>query len=165
MIPDKLYRLALLVMFTLAVIQIINFFRYKPMMDSDLEHMNPSLLTHQVEDWAPEWTDKPTINYYYRDNRYSTDMKLKPKLMDPLHLNPGLSCAPQFDWDVKATPGANNVYGDLIWQKTNPKMVLESNCLHCSHNKRQPALNPPVGVASSFTTHYDNDMTVGSLDV
>jgi len=161
---DKLCRLALIVMFALAFVQIINFFNQKPtIIETKLEHLNPSLLTHQVDDWAPEITDKPTITYYYKGDRYSKDMKFDPKLIDPLHQDTSLSCGPKFDWDVNATPGANNVYGDLLWHKTNPKMILESGCLKCSHG-RQSSYDSPSGVASLFTSKYDNDMAIGPID-
>lgn len=164
MIPDKLYRLALLVMFILALIQIINFFNQKPVIiETKLEHLNPSLLTHQYDDLAPIPSDNKQINFYYKDNRYAAENKLDPELLDPLSRNPGVRCGPKFDWDVKANPGANNVYGDMMWHKTSPKMILESNCLSCKQFQPSNVFNEPSGVASSLTSTYDNGMAIGAL--
>lgn len=158
---DKLCKLALLVMFILAVMQIYNFFSNSSSM---MEHMNPALLTHQQVDWAPEWTDHPTITYYLKnEDRYSAKTKLNPKLIDPLVTDPGLPCGPKFDWSVKMQPGANNVYGDMIWSKASPQMILENNCLNCNHVAKQGPFNEPSGIASSLTTKFDNGMVIGSL--
>ena len=181
MIPDKLYRLALLVMFILALIQIINFFNQKPVViETKLEHLNPSLLNHQDVDFSRVPNDELQPNFYYKDNRYAAENKLDPELIDPLRRDPGVNCTPKFDWDVKANPGANNVYGDMMWHKTSPKMILESNCLSCkqyqpsnvssnvhsSHSAPHPlhdVFNEPSGVASSLTSTYDNGMAIGAL--
>lgn len=164
MISDKLYRLALLVMFILALIQIINFFNQKPVIiETKYEHLNPSLLTHQYESLASEPSDNKEINFYYKDNRYSQENKLNPQLLDPLSNDPGLKCGPKFDWDVKANPGANNVYGDMMWHKESPKMILEDNCISCNQFQPQKSLNEPTGISSSFTSAYDNGMVIGAL--
>lgn len=164
MISDKLYRLALLVIFTLAIIQISNFFNQKPILiETKYEHLNPSLLTHQYENLAPIPSDNKKMDFYYKDNRYSADHQLAPELVDPLGTDTGIKCAPQFDWDVKSNPGANNVYGDVMWHKQSPKMILEDNCINCKQFQPQKSFNEPSGVASSFTSSYDNGMVIGAL--
>ena len=164
MLSDKLYRLTLLVMFVLALIQIINFFSSKPtIIETKYEHMNPSLLTHQIESLAPEPSDEKKINFYYKDNRYATENKLDPELVDPLITDPRLTCGPKFDWSVKGNPGANNVYGDMMWHKESPKMIMEDNCLSCKQFQPEKTFNEPSGIASSFTSAYDNGMIIGAL--
>jgi hypothetical protein len=164
MISDKLYRLALLVIFILALIQIINFFNQKPVIiETKYEHLNPNLLTHQYENLAAKPGDKTEIDFYYRDNRYSTENKLTPELIDPLKTSPGIKCGPKFDWDVKSYPGANNVYGDMVWNTHEPRMVLQNNCLSCNQFQPQKSFNEPTGTASALTSAYDNGMTIGAL--
>lgn len=160
---DKLYRLSLLVLVVLALIQIYNYMYRSPVVIETTEHMNPSLLTHQIEDLAPMPDPNNPINFYVKEDRYNADLKLNPKLMDPLApYQEGVKCGPQMDWSTNANPGANNVYGDLIWHKTSPKMVLESNCLSCKQGK-QPTYNEPSGVASDFTSQFGNYSIVGAL--
>ncbi len=164
MSSNNLYKLALLVIFVLVTIQIINIFNQKPVIiEPKTEHMNPSLLTHQYEDLQKEPSDQPKLNFYYKDNRYSNDNNFNPQLVDPLHQETGLQCTPQFDWDIKLNPGANNVYGDNVWHTSEPKMVLENNCMSCGQFQPSDSFNEPTGIESSLLEQYDNSIVVGSL--
>ncbi|QKF94151.1 hypothetical protein QKU48_gp0693 [Fadolivirus algeromassiliense] len=162
---DKLYKLALLVVFILAIIQIYLFFVEKPMIiEAKYEHMNPSLLTHQYENLAAEPGVKPEIDYYVKENRYDSEQKYTPKLRDPLSTQPRLGCGPKFDWDVNLNPGANNTYGDLLWHETSPRMVMNDNCIGCKNFTREKSYNEPTGVASDLTSSYAGSSYEGSLD-
>lgn len=164
MSSNNLYKLALIVIFVLAIVQIINIFNNKTVViEPKTEHMNPSLLTHQYEDLQKEPSNHQKLNYYYKDNRYSNSNNFNPELIDPLHQDTGLKCAPQFDWDVKLNPGANNVYGDNVWHTSEPKMVLENNCMSCGQFKKNDSFNEPTGIESSLLEKYDNSIVVGSL--
>ena len=147
------YQIALLVIFIIAIIMIYNSY------NKQTEHMNPTLLTHQIEDLAPIPNDKPIINFYNKDqNRYSTNKKYNPKLVDPLITNPGLPCAPKNNWSTYQNPGANNTYGDMIWHKSSPRMVLQDNCLHCNNFKPTSTYNEPSGIASSLTNEFEGSL-------
>ena len=161
---DNLYRLSLLVLLILAVIQIYNYMYRPPAVIETTEHMNPALLTHQYESWAPKPDPENPIQFYVKENRYDSDLKLNPKLQDPLgKLNSGIGCGPKMDWDTNANPGANNVYGDLIWHKTSPRMVLESNCMSCKQFAPSKSYNEPSGVASDLTSGLGDVNVVGAL--
>ena len=146
---DKLCGLALLVIFVLAVVQIYYYISAKPTVIEEkfTEHMNPNLLTHQIENLASKPGDPPVIQYYIKENRFAKDADLCPRLEDTLISDPGLNCGPKMNWQTLALPGANNVYGDMIWNKTSPKMVLESNCMNCNQSRDY---NGPVGVPSNI---------------
>jgi hypothetical protein len=164
MISNKLYSLALLVIFILSLMQIINFFNQKQtIIEENKEHMNPALLTHQYDSYAPVPSDVKNINFYYKNNRFAVENRGEPELIDPLITDPRLGCGPKFDWSTKVNPGANNVYGDLLWHKTSPKMILEKNCLNCNDFKSNKLFDEPVGMTSELTDTYDNGMVIGSL--
>lgn len=162
---DKLYRLAVIVVSILAIIQIYLFFTQEPkIIEAKYEHLNPSLLTHQVENLRPEPAEPSSIDYYLKENRYDAENKYTPELQDPLSTKPRLGCGPKFDWDVNLNPGANNTYGDLIWHETSPKMVLNDNCLSCKNHLPTKSYNEPSGVASDLTSAYAGSSLEGSLD-
>lgn len=132
---DKLCMLALLVIIILALFQIYNYM-------SSTEHMNPALLTHQVEDLAAKPGDPTNINFFVRGDRFAEDKQLNPQLQPILPAIEGIKCGPQIDWNNYASAGANNVYGDMIWNTTSPRMVLEDNSFKCGNQK----FNAPVGI-------------------
>lgn len=160
---DRLCMLALIVIIVICIVQI-----YQMYFGAQTEHMNPALLTHQVENLASKPGDPVVIDYYIRGDRFAADTKLCPKLTDPLITDPGLKCGPQMNWDTLALPGANNVYGDLIWHKTSPKMVLENNAMTCGNQNYNPPRGVPA-VTPSCDSNYElsqslNDFgTVGAL--
>ena len=169
---DKLCGLALLVIFVLAVVQIYYYISAKPTVIEEkfTEHMNPSLLTHQVENLASKPGLEPVIQYYIKENRFSTSEDLSPRLEETLISDPGLNCGPKMNWQTLALPGANNVYGDMIWNTTSPKMVLESNCMNCNQSRdyNGPAGVPslvgiPCGIASDYTSQLNEIGVPGAL--
>jgi hypothetical protein len=161
---DKLYRLSLLVLLVLAVVQIYNYMYKSPAIIETKEHMNPALLTHQYEDLASKPDPNNPINYYVKENRFNAKLKLNPTLLDPIgNKNSGIKCGPKMDWDTDQIPGANNVYGDLIWHKTSPKMVLESKCMNCNDFSKGNSYNEPSGVASGLTSGLGDYDVVGAL--
>ena len=161
---DKLYRLSLLVLLVLAVVQIYNYMYRSAAVIETTEHMNPALLTHQIESIAPKPDPNNPIHYYVKENRFNADLKLNPTLIDPIgDLNEGIKCGPKMDWSTNSMPGANNVYGDMIWHKTSPKMVLESNCMNCNQNAPSVSFNEPSGIASDLTSGLGSYDVVGAL--
>lgn len=165
MIPDKLYQLTLLVIFVIAIIQIINLFKTNPMViEAKYEHLNPALLTHQVENLAEKPSDNSDISFYLKENRYDAANKYNPKLQGVLISDPRLSCGPKFDWETKHLPGANNTYGDLVWHQTEPKNVLQQNCLNCNHYMPPKQYNEPVGITSEITSAYGSQTEPMALD-
>lgn len=147
---DRLCMLALIVIIVICVVQI-----YQMYFGVRTEHMNPALLTHQIEDLSSKPGDPVVINYYMKGDRFAADKKLNPKLEDPLITDPRFKCGPQMNWDTLALPGANNVYGDLIWHKTSPKMVLENNAMTCGNLNFNPPTGTPDPIASSCNSNYD----------
>ncbi|MCJ7636063.1 MAG: hypothetical protein MUO21_01085 [Nitrososphaeraceae archaeon] len=134
---DKLCMLALLVIIVISLVQIYNYM-YRT------EHMNPALLTHQIEDLSSKPGDPVEINFYVRGDRFASDKKLCPKLETSIPQGEGIKCGPQMNWNTYAVPGANNVYGDMVWNHTSPRMVLESNAMSCGSQ----AYNAPSGIPS-----------------
>lgn len=140
---NKLYMLILLVIIVIAAIQIYNYM-YRT------ENMNPALLTHQVEDLSSKPGDPVNVNFFVRDsNRFASDNKLCPKLEQILPKVDGIKCGPQFDWNTYALPGANNVYGDMIWNRTSPRMILEDNSMQCTNNSFNAPQGIPEGIQST----------------
>jgi len=165
MTSDKLYQLTLLVIFVIAIIQIINFFKKNPtIIEAKYEHLNPALLTHQHENLAEKPGDQSNISFYIKENRYDADNKYNPKLQGVLTDNPRLSCSPQFDWETKHLPGANNTYGDLVWHQVEPRNVLQKNCLNCNHYVSSKNYNEPSGTASELTSSYTGTLGAVALD-
>lgn len=165
---DKLYKLSLIVLIVLASILIYTYMYAKPaVIEETKEHMNPALLTHQYEDLAAKPGDNAPINFYMKENRYATDKQYNPKLIDPLsELQSGIPCmqSNQVDWDVQTIPGANNTYGDLIWNTTSPKMVLEKGgCLSCKEYTGNQQYNEPSGIASELTSSLNGVSGIGAL--
>lgn len=132
----QLYKIALLLIIVFLFIHIWNLNKY--------EHMNPSLLTHQYDSLVPE-IGKHNINFYIKhNNRYDSTNKYPIKSLDPLNVSTGLNCGPQFNWNVKYEPGANNTYSDLLWHQISPQMILEDNSLNCQNT----TYNAPIGINS-----------------
>lgn len=149
----KLYKLTLIFIFIIIFIQIAGFFNSSQIIEENNEHMNASLLTHQIEDLARLPSDNPQIQYYYKSNRY-VQQNSYPQLTDPLARTTGLTCTPQFDWNVNLSPGANNTYGDVLWHQTSPKMILQDNNMSCGkYTKNTTLQNPPMPYISES---YDN---------
>ncbi len=131
---DNLYKLALIVLFVLVLIQLINMFSY-----SNKEHMNASLLNNQYVSW-PGIHDRnhipppqPQEPVFYKEPIYPKGEPIT--LIDPLPIDTDLKCGPQFDWLVPQSLGANDRYDDILWAKTDPKMILRADCLTCKDNK------------------------------
>jgi len=158
---NNLCRLALLIVFIIAIFLIVNYLNKPTIIETNYEHLNPALLTHQYEDLAANPSSNRNINFYIKDkNRYSTNTKYNPKLIDPLITNPGLACAPKNDWSVYQGAGANNTYGDMVWNITSPRMVLTDNCFNCknNNNKRSSSYNEPLGISSSLTSEHEGTL-------
>lgn len=152
----KLYKLTLIFIFVLIFIQITGFFSSPQIIEEKNEHMNASLLTHQIEDLAKLPSDNPRITYYYKGSRYGNQNPYL-ELSDPLARTTGLTCTPQFDWNVNLSPGANNTYGDILWHKTSPKMILQDNCMSCGQFKKNTALQePPINEPYDNMQKYDD---------
>ncbi|ARF09528.1 hypothetical protein Indivirus_1_151 [Indivirus ILV1] len=161
---DRLCMLALLVIIVICVVQIYQLYNRSSMK----EHMNPALLTHQIEDLTSKPGDPVSINYYVKEDRYSKDLKLSPTLIDPLSMNSSLKCGPQMNWDTLSMPGANNVYGDMIWHKTSPRMVFERNDFSCGNvDYNSPVgthdIEPSCGSGYDLAQSLSNFGTVGAL--
>ena len=67
---DNLYKLSLLVLIVLAVVQIYGYIYRKPTIIETTEHMNPALLTHQYESLAPKPDPNNPIHFYVKEDRY-----------------------------------------------------------------------------------------------
>lgn len=157
---NKLYKLSLVVILVIVVVQIINFYNRQPLViETKYEHMNPALLTHQWENLRPIPSNKSDIDFYIKGNRYNTKSNNTLKPQGIFFSKTGLPCGPQFDWTTKQLPGANNTLGDLVWHQVEPRNVLIDNCLHCKNWKQNENYNVPSGVASSLTSSYN--ATVG----
>lgn len=60
-------------------------------------------------------------------------------------------------WNTPYLAGANNTYGDAIWQYVSPRMVLDNGCLSCKGINSDNNM-VPKGVASDLPPdYYDND--------
>jgi hypothetical protein len=140
---DKLYNLALIALFILVIIQLVNMFSFT---FSKKEHMDPALLNHQYVDW-PEPRDRNHIpppqyqepKFYEENNIYPTSEQ--PLLLDPLNVKGGIPCGPHFNWMVPHTAGADGRYDDMLWSKTSPKMILRDNCINCKSNGKNKIFN------------------------
>ncbi len=158
---DQTTKIIVFTIITLVLIAILYRYMYKS------EHMNPALLTHQVEDLSKKPNDSANINFYVRGNRFAADNKLCPNLQQILPTVEGIKCGPQLNWDTYALPGANNVYGDMIWTKVSPRMILEDNSMQCGNK----AYNAPTGIPTTLHQNEKHDLsqnlnefgTVGSL--
>ena len=160
---DKLYRLALLVLFILITVQLINI-----LTKNTTEHMNPALLNHQFESWPnprgrdniPPPSDGYKTQFYLKNNIYAADKISHPTLTNPIPIDEDLSCGPQYDWNktVEHSPGANNTYGDMVWAVTSPKMQLQTNCMSCGDFGPSKKFNDPSGVESSVGAYYSEDV-------
>ena len=131
---DKLYNLALIALFILVVIQLVNMFSFPRK-----EHMDAALLNHQYVDWPkphnrnhipPPQYQKP--KFYEENNIYPKSEQ--PLSIDPLAVNKGIPCGPHYNWLVPQSAGADGHYDDLLWAKTSPKMILRNDCLTCKQN-------------------------------
>jgi hypothetical protein len=138
---DKLYNLALLALFVLVIIQLVNMFYFKRM-----EHMDPALLTHQIVDWPgkhdrnhipPPQYQEPV--FYEENNTYPKGEQ--PELTTPIPITGQIKCGPHFNWMVPQSLGADGRYDDMLWSKTSPKMVLRNDCLTCKQNGKTQVFN------------------------
>lgn len=146
---DKIYRLALFVLFVLILVQFINVF-------IRTEHMNPMLLNHQYQDWPESGRSRDSIappDYDYPTTFYRADKVPEQPLTNPIQTDIGLGCGPKYDWmaTIAHSKGADGKYGDMLWAKTSPKMVLRDNCLSCDKAGSESTFREPVGV-----DEYDN---------
>lgn len=162
---DKLYKLSLVIILVIVVIQIINFYNRKPIViETKYEHMNPALLTHQWENLQALPRSQSNINFYIKGNRYNTksENNLKPKGI--FGSDTGIPCGPKFDWSTKQLPGANNTLGDMLWHQTAPRNILINNCLQCKNWKQNENYNVPVGTASQLTSSFTGTLGDMALD-
>lgn len=155
---DNLYRLALLIMFVFAIAQIYYYFNHETIM-IETEHMDPSI--YNMISTASMYENPP--QFYLKDNRYAVENKHNPTLVDPLTSDPQLSCAPKFDWQTKHNPGANGTYGDMMWHKQSPRMILEKNCLNCNQYNPTNDFNEPMGMSSPLTSSFDEEVVEGAF--
>lgn len=127
---NKLYNLALLALFILVVIQLVNMFSARN------EHMDPALLNHQYVDW-PEPHNRNNIPApQYQEPKFYIEGDIYPKgeqikLTNPVPVDEDLACGPHFDWLVPHSTGVNGHYDDMLWAKTSPKMIVREDCLNC----------------------------------
>lgn len=176
---DRLYKLALIVVFVIAIILIINYLTQSPTI-IERENMDSiQMIMPQYQDWIvpPQFHYKDNYFYvnrqkqnpdikptlYLKNERYLADKKLNPKLDDPLNFDNDQQCGPKLDWSNSMNPGANNTYSDLLWNYMSPKMVLQDNCVNCTHFKQTSTYNEPAGISSDLTNQYDGTMENGSL--
>jgi hypothetical protein len=129
---EKLYQLALIILFVLVLIQLYNMYFCS---NNDKEHMNAALLNNQYVDW-PGIHDRnhiPPPQYqepvFYKEPIYPKGEEIQ--LTNPIPIDTDLKCGPQFDWLVPHSLGANGRYDDMLWAKTSPKMILRQDCLSC----------------------------------
>lgn len=189
---DRLYKLALLVIFVIAIVLIINYLTQSPIVIERENMDNVQMIMPQLQDWVvpPQFYYKNNYYYvnkqkqnpnakpsfYFKDERYLTDKKFNPKLADPLNFDNDQQCGPKFDWSDPLNPGANNTYDDLLWNYMSPRMVLQDNCINCQNFKTtttyneptgttelKSTVNEPSGIASNLTSYYDGTMENGSL--
>lgn len=150
---NKIYKVILIVLFIIAVSQLIRVW------NTTYEHLDPALSWHQWANLAPLPSDEQRVDFYIKnDDRYNVENKYDPVLVDPLISDPRLPCAGKHNWKTYQEPGANNTYADLLWHQTSPRMVLQDNCLHCNKFNDSTQLNTPMGIASDFTSSYSNSL-------
>jgi hypothetical protein len=158
MISNNLYKLALIIIFVLVIIQIF------ALLNNGQENMVTDLAIHQFQSVSPKPFMPPQIDFYYKQNRYSRPNNVEPELIDPLSMTNGnMPCTGQADKDVYLTPGANNVYGDVLWGQTSGKMILENNCLDCNEFGKNSVMNAPTGISSPMLNGYENNLVTGAL--
>lgn len=177
---DRIYQLALLVIFVLAIILIINYLIHKPII-IERENMDArQMIGPQYQDWIipPEFYYKN--NYYYanklsqnpnsqptfylKDDQFFNKKNFNQNLLDPLNFDNDQQCGTKLDWNVPLSPGADGGYTDLMWNYNSPKMALEGNCLNCNHYKPFNLVNKePSGIPSNLTSYYEGTMEKGFL--
>lgn len=54
--------------------------------------------------------------------------------------------SPEIDWSVKYESGANGTYKDLLWNKIEPRMILQDNSMKCCQFKGNKCFNAPTGI-------------------
>lgn len=140
---DNLYKLALIILFLLVLATVVNMFFY------GVEHMDAALLNNQYVDWpgihdrdhipAPQ----PQEPVFYKEPVYP---KGKPiELTTPIPVETDLPCGPHFDWLVPQSLGANGRYDDMLWSKTDPKMILRNDCVECKEYGGNDKFDMPAG--------------------
>lgn len=151
---NKLYNLALIALFILVIIQLVNMFN-----SSKKEHMDASLLlNHQYVEWPgqhdrdhipPPQAQEPK---FYEDGNVNVNSE-DPTIVDPAYVNNGLPCGPQYNWLVPQAVGANGKYDDSLWNKTSPKMVLRNDCLNCKNYSGDKVFNDSESGLPSMGGH------------
>jgi hypothetical protein len=158
---DLLCKILLVIVVISILIQIFNFFKPKERFEN---------IPLQEIKYVPNAGD---MQFFVRNNRYldGVNAKNENKSVE----TPFSSSQYQYDqptekclnnspaWDVTYNSGSNNTYGDLLWHKMEPRMILQDNCLNCHNFKQDMKYNPPGGVASDLTGLYDDSMENGSL--
>lgn len=92
----------------------------------------------------------PDQQFYMRNNRYlASNMGRSKYYLSPLGQFDSMTCMPPNDWNVKYESGANNTVSDILWHKSEPRMILENSCLDCNLYKDK-IYNAPEGVESSL---------------
>ncbi len=143
----QLYKIAILLLFILIAMQLIDYYY-------SYEHMDASLLNHQYVDWPKPYSRNNIPAPQYQTPRFYFENDDVPRkgpvvLMDPLPLPEGIPCGPQFDWATPLAAGANDKTDDNLWNITNPKMILRNDCISCNkHNAGNGYDDGPTGLPS-----------------
>lgn len=140
----QLYKIAILLLFILIAMQLIDYYY-------SYEHMDASLLNHQYVDWPKPYSRNniPAPQYQTPRFYFANDSPLKEKssFPDPLPTPEGIPCGPQFDWATKMSGGPDE--NDELWNITNPKMILRNDCISCNkHNAGNGYDDGPTGLPS-----------------
>lgn len=138
---DTMYKIIFAILFVVAIYLIYKMFTKN-------EHMDPALLTHQVQDLSFETGDNLPLKFYYKGE------ETQPH--DYLPHSTGFDCAGKNSYDFKMSPGEDG-YGDQLWGKVSPSNILSSNCLSCQKDNDFPSRQEdgpePMGFDASDSTY------------
>lgn len=126
---STVYKIIFAILFLIAIYLI-----YK-MFTNNSEHLDPALLTHQVQDLSFVTGDNLPLKFYYKGE------DTQPH--DYLPHTTGFNCAGKNSYDFTMTPGADG-YGDQLWGKVSPSNILSSNCLTCQKGDNYPGPSPAL---------------------
>lgn len=143
----QLYKLAIILLFVLIAMQLIDYYY-------SYEHMDASLLNHQYVDWPKPYSrndipppQEQVPRFYFENDDVPRNGPVT--LTNPIAQPKGIPCGPQYDWMVPMATGANGKYDDMLWAKTNPKMILRDDCISCNkHNAGDGYDDGPSGLPS-----------------
>lgn len=166
---DIVCKILLIIVFVIVIIQIIKIFTIRNVI-TDVVMMNQQPSVEGMGPVSPDNRQLPypenyetNPNFFLKDNIYDSEKKFNPTLVSPIPNQPGLSCAPKFDWDVLQNPGANNTYMDIAWQYRSPSTIVTDNCINCKNYMSNKQFNSPEGIESNYTNSLSGTLIEGAL--